>query len=75
MIDPVFGNFKEFTPLGDIEYQEETHTYDNYIVDWDRVNTLEDFKRLLKAVEFRMVVTEDIKHFDDISYLLYKEED
>jgi hypothetical protein len=67
MTDSIFNSFRKLSEFAEVEKP------DTYYVNWSKVNTLEDFKLLLEAVEFHMVVTEDITMFNTIKHFLEKE--
>lgn len=44
------------------------YLYHNYVVDWDKVNTLEDIKTLLKGLN--ITVQSHFTNFSEIEHLL-----
>ena len=52
-------------------FQAQT-LYTWYEVDWDKVQTIEDMKLLLKAIDMKLTIKN--RYFDEIQHLLVKSE-
>jgi hypothetical protein len=56
-----WGNFKELS---------EFKTTNKYTVDWDTLRGFEDLILILKAIEFKLEITDDIVQFNSIKKFL-----
>jgi hypothetical protein len=43
-----------------------------YSIDWDKVNTIDDIRRIIKAVDIK--IADDHKDFQNLKYLLGEED-